>query len=68
MRPHYTLLFLLLVGHLHAQSLTFGPPSTLFNLDPAHWGLSQPMIPVVGADGKQVDFWGLTGSTYLVEQ
>ena len=56
MHTHYILLLLLLVRHFHSQSLTFGPATTLFNLDPAHWGLSQPMIPVVGADGKQVDF------------
>ncbi len=49
---------------LQAQSLTFGPATTLFNLDAAHWTLSQPMIPTVSIDGKHVDFYGLTGSTY----
>ena len=49
---------------IHAQSINFGSPSTLFSLDGAHWELSQPMIPVLNADGSHVDFYGLTGSTY----
>ena len=47
---------------LQAQSITFGPTSTLFNLDGAHWTLSQPMIPSASIDGKHVAFYGLTGS------
>ncbi|MBK9581476.1 MAG: VCBS repeat-containing protein [Saprospiraceae bacterium] len=54
-----------IVDHLHqAQSITFGPTTILFNLDAAHWALSQPMIPTTSSDGKHVDFYGLTGSTY----
>ena len=49
---------------LQSQSLTFGPTTTLYTLDGAHWTLSQPMIPTVSIDGKHVDFYGLTGSTY----
>jgi hypothetical protein len=56
-------LFLITLS-LQSQSLTFGPTTTLFNLDGAHWALSQPMIPAVNSDGKHVDFYGLTGSTY----
>ena len=47
---------------LQAQSLTFGPTTTMFNLDGAHWTLSQPMIPTASSDGKHIDFYGLTGS------
>jgi hypothetical protein len=64
MKSFQSLLLLLITFSLHAQSITFGPTSTLFNLDGAHWPLSQPMIPASHADGKHQDFYGLTGSTY----
>ncbi len=64
MKIHQTLLLILFTISLQAQSITFGPTTTLFNLDGAHWSLSQPMIPAASSDGKHVDFYGLTGSTY----
>jgi len=57
-------IILLLTISIQAQSITFGPTTILFNLDAAHWALSQPMIPTTSSDGKHVDFYGLTGSTY----
>ncbi|MBP6446673.1 MAG: hypothetical protein WAT46_01955 [Saprospiraceae bacterium] len=62
MKIHHTLSLFLTTITLQAQSITFGPTSTLFNLDGAHWTLSQPMIPSASIDGKHVDFYGLTGS------
>ncbi|MBK8348695.1 MAG: hypothetical protein IPL08_14190 [Saprospiraceae bacterium] len=47
---------------LQSQSITFGPTTTLFNLDGAHWALSQPMIPAASSDGKHIDFYGLKGA------
>jgi len=64
MKYHHILILLLITFSLQAQSITFGPTTTLFALDGAHWPLSQPMIPTVSIDGKHVDFYGLTGSTY----
>ncbi|MEZ4911806.1 MAG: T9SS type A sorting domain-containing protein [Saprospiraceae bacterium] len=64
MKIHQTLLLILFTISLQSQSITFGPATTLFTLDAAHWALSQPMIPTVSSDGKHVDFYGLTGSTY----
>ena len=62
MKIHHTLSLFLTTISLQAQSLTFGPTTTMFNLDGAHWTLSQPMIPSASIDGKHVDFYGLTGS------
>ena len=62
MKIHHTLSLFLTTITLQAQSITFGPTTTLFNLDGAHWTLSQPMIPSASIDGKHVDFYGLTGS------
>ncbi len=64
MKIHLTFILLLITIFLHSQSLTFGPTTTLFNLDAEHWTLSQPMIPTASSNGKHVDFYGLTGSTY----
>jgi hypothetical protein len=64
MKFHQTLLLILFSISLQSQSLTFGPTTTLFNLDGAHWALSQPMVTTASSDGKHVDFYGLTGSTY----
>ena len=64
MKIRHTFILILISMSLQAQSITFGPTTTLFNLDGAHWTLSQPMIPSVSSDGKHVDFYGLTGSTY----
>ena len=62
MKIHHTLSLFLTTISLQAQSLTFGPTTTMFNLDGAHWTLSQPMIPSASIDGKHMDFYGLTGS------
>jgi hypothetical protein len=62
MKIHQTLSLLIITFSLQSQSLTFGPTTTLFNLDGAHWTLSQPMIPTASSDGKHIDFYGLTGS------
>ena len=62
MKIHHTLSLFLTTITLQAQSITFGPTTTLFSLDGAHWTLSQPMIPTVSSDGKHIDFYGLTGS------
>ena len=62
MKIHQTLSLLIITFSLQSQSLTFGPTTTLFSLDAAHWALSQPMIPAASSDGKHVDFYGLTGS------
>jgi len=64
MRTLKTFLLILITISLKAQSLTFGPTTSLFTLDAAHRELSQPMIPVPSSDSKHVDFYGLTGSTY----
>ncbi|MBK9257805.1 MAG: T9SS type A sorting domain-containing protein [Saprospiraceae bacterium] len=64
MKIHQTLALFIITISLQAQTLTFGPTTTLFNLDGGHWVLSQPMIPTVSSVGKHVDFYGLTGSTY----
>ena len=62
MKIHHTLSLFLTTISLQAQTITFGPTTTLFNLDGAHWELSQPMIPALSSYGKHVDFYGLTGS------
>jgi hypothetical protein len=64
MKTFVTLSLFLITFSLQSQSITFGPATTMFNLDGAHWALSQPMIPAASSDGKHVDFYGLTGSTY----
>jgi hypothetical protein len=64
MKIHQTLSLLIITLSLRAQSLTFGPATTLFDLETSHTGISQPMIPVLNADGKHLDFYGLSGKKY----
>ncbi len=41
----------LIVHSIQSQSLTFWSTTTLFNMEGAHWELSQPMIPAISSDG-----------------
>jgi hypothetical protein len=56
--------FIFLTFSLHAQSLSFNPMATLFELEQDHWALGQPMIPYARPESGIVDFYGLTGSRY----
>lgn len=51
MKTLHSLILLLITISLQAQSITFGPSSTLFNLDEAHW-LKQnyPGVSGTGSD------------------
>ncbi|MBK8055432.1 MAG: T9SS type A sorting domain-containing protein [Saprospiraceae bacterium] len=64
MKIHQTLSLLIITLSLRAQSLTYGSATTLFDLETSHTGISQPMIPVLNADGKHLDFYGLSGKKY----
>ena len=66
MKHLFEILLYFITFSLQAQSLTFGPTTTLFTLDAAHWELSQPMIPTTSSDGKHVDFYGLTAASDML--